>query len=63
MIVPVPCQTCARKRHIDHFICDECGRRLRQFDGEWQFCPYCGQPLDMDGLNHRVRKARKLHGG
>ena len=52
MIAPVPCQTCVRKRHIDHFVC-----------GEWQFCPYCGQPLDMDGLVHRVRKARKLHGG
>ena len=63
MIRPVPCKTCNGKRHIDHFVCDQCGKKIIIRDAGWRFCPYCGRWLDMDGLDRRVRKARKLRGG
>jgi hypothetical protein len=63
MKIKVLCTTCATS-HFDHYECDQCHHRIDNtysyFNEEqrlayeknrWEFCPWCGTPLDQTRLS------------
>lgn len=50
MKTEVQCADC-KTPHFDHYGCDKCGHKIGSFfdaKNDWEFCPYCGTPLNED---------------
>lgn len=48
MIIPIKCKTCINVPHTDHYECSKCEAILGgaiKYNSQWNFCPFCGEPL------------------
>lgn len=67
MITSERCTICESKHH-NRYICSKCGKSLGAmypYDVDWKCCPYCGEMLYPDGLDHeqRIEYANRLYHG